>query len=154
MSDSISIKNKKASYLYEFVDKLIAGIQLFGTEIKSIRNSKASINEAYCVFVNGELIVRSMHISPYEMAGHYNHEAKRDRKLLLNRKELDKWESKLKTQGLTIIPTKLFINKNGMAKLEVALSKGKKLHDKREDLKTKDAKREVDRLKSNFKKKN
>ena len=147
MSNSISIKNKKASFQYELVDKLIAGIQLLGTEIKSLRANKASINEAYCVFVKGELFVRNMDISPYEMAGHYNHEAKRDRKLLLNKKEIEKWEGKLKTQGLTVVPTKLFINKSGLAKLEIALAKGKKIHDKREDLKTKDAKRELDRIK-------
>lgn len=147
MPTKVSIKNKKVFFQFELVDKLVAGIQLLGTEIKSIRANKASINEAFCIYVNSELIVRNMDISPYEMASHYNHEAKRDRKLLLNRKELDKWESKIKTQGLTIVPTKLFINSSGIAKLEIALAKGKKIHDKREDLKNKDAKRELDRIK-------
>lgn len=148
MSSSVSIKNKKASFLYEFIEKWVAGLVLTGTEIKSIRNNKANINDAFCLLINHELWVRGMHISPYEQGGHFNHEPKRDRKLLLNQKELNKLEGKLKDKGLTIVPLKLFVNGKGWAKMEIALAKGKKLHDKREDLKEKDAKREMDRVKS------
>ena len=148
MSDSINIKNKKASYLYEFLDTYVAGIVLAGTEIKSIRQSKASINEAFCVFENGEMILRNMHIAIWENAGHYNHEPRHDRKLLLSKKEILKWESEVKKEGLTVIPRKVFLSKKGWAKVEIVLAKGKKLHDKREDLKSKDAKRDLDRIKA------
>lgn len=144
-NDSVKIKNKRAKFEYEFIDTYTAGIQLTGTEIKSIRNSKASIIESYCVFVKNELVVRNMTISEYDKGTHYNHEPRRDRKLLLNRNELDKLAKKLKNQGLTIVPTLLFISDSGYAKLNIALAKGKKLHDKREDLKQKDAKRAMDR---------
>jgi SsrA-binding protein len=147
MATNVSIRNKKASFLYEFIDTLVAGVVLTGTEIKSIRNSKANINDAYCLFIDNELWVRGMHISAYEQGGHYNHEPKQDRKLLLKIKELNKLEGKLKDRGLTIIPIKLFLTGKGWAKIEIALAKGKKIHDKREDLKTKDSKREMDRIK-------
>lgn len=124
---------------------MIAGIQLTGTEIKSVRESKASIAEAYCLFVNNELFVRNMHISEYSYGTHYNHEPKRDRKLLITKKELRKLNNKLKEQGLTVIPLLLFINEKGLAKVEIALAKGKKLYDKRETLKGKDAQREMER---------
>lgn len=145
---NINIKNKKASFNFEFVDKLVAGIVLKGTEIKSIRNGKANLNEAFCTFINDELYVKGMHISPYEFGTHTNHEAKADRKLLLNKKEISKWETKTKEKGLTIVPVKLFLTNKGLAKLEIALARGKKTHDKRETLKQKDAKREISRIKS------
>lgn len=146
MSSDISIKNKKASFEYEFLETFTAGIQLTGTEIKSIRAGKASIVEGYCFMKNGELFIKNMYIAEYEQGTYNNHEPKRDRKLLLNRSELDKLEKKKKDVGLTIVPLKVFINKKGFAKMDIALAKGKKLHDKREDLKSKDAKREMDRV--------
>lgn len=142
----INIKNRKASYEFEFLDTYVAGIMLKGTEIKSIREGKASLTEAFCYFRNGELYIKQMHIAPYAMASVYNHEAVRDRKLLLSKKELDKLESKLEEKGLTIIPVRLFINDRGLAKVEIALGRGKKLHDKRESIKNKDAKRDLDRM--------
>jgi SsrA-binding protein len=144
----ISIKNKKAFFNYELIERITAGLVLKGTEIKSIREGKADLNEAFCVIVNDELFVRGMHISPYKFGTHTNHIAKADRKLLVNKKELKKWESKTKEKGFTIIPIKLFINEHGYAKLEIGLGKGKKTHDKRESLKQKDAKLEIGRIKS------
>ncbi len=143
---NINIKNRKASFEYELLEKLVAGIKLAGTEIKSIRNGKVSMNDAYCQFHAGELYAKNIHIAEYEMGTHYNHEAKRDRKLLLNKKELQKFERKTKESGLTIVPTRLFVNERGLAKLEIALARGKKLYDKRETLKQKDSKREMDRM--------
>ena len=151
MSSKVEIKNKKAKFEFEFVETFTAGIQLFGTEIKSIRNNKASISEAYAVMVKNELFIRNMFIPDYENGGHYNHESKRDRKLLLNKLELTKINKKIKNKGLTIIPTRLFISSNGWAKMNIAIAKGKKIYDKREDLKTKDIKREIDRKLKNFK---
>tara|TARA_B100001758_G_scaffold247906_1_gene268386 strand:- start:1864 stop:2316 length:453 start_codon:yes stop_codon:yes gene_type:complete len=145
MSLKIAIKNKKASFEYEFIETYTAGIQLKGTEIKSIRNTKASIMESYGIMIKEELFIRNMYIAEYENGSHYNHESKRDRKLLLNRIELNKINKKIKAKGLTIVPLKLFINNKGLAKIDIALAKGKKIHDKREDLKSKDAKREIDR---------
>ena len=145
MSLKIAIKNKKASFEYEFVETYTAGIQLTWTEIKSIRNTKASIIESYGIMIKEELFIRNMYIAEYENGSHYNHESKRDRKLLLNRIELNKINKKIKAKGLTIVPLKLFINNKGLAKIDIALAKGKKIHDKREDLKSKDAKREIDR---------
>lgn len=143
---NINIKNRKASFEYELLDKLVAGMQLVGTEIKSIRNGKVNINDAYCQFHGGELYAKNIHIAEYEMGTINNHIAKRDRKLLLNKKELQKLERKLKESGLTIIPTRLFLNNRGLAKLEIALARGKKIYDKRETLKQKDSKREMDRM--------
>ena len=151
MSSKVDIKNKKAKFEYEFVETFTAGIQLFGTEIKSIRNNKASISEAYAVMVKNELFIRNMYIADYENGGHFNHESKRDRKLLLNKLELSKINKKIKNKGLTIIPTRLFISSNGWAKMNIAIAKGKKIYDKREDLKTKDIKREIDRKLKNYK---
>ncbi len=148
-SNNINIKNRKASFEYEFLDKYIAGIKLSGTEIKSVREGKVNMQEAYCYLKNGELYVIGMHISPYSQGTHYNHEPKRERKLLLNKQELKKLDAKgggEDQQGLTIVPVRLFINDRGWAKLEIALAKGKKLYDKREDIKKKDMKRELDRL--------
>lgn len=143
---NISIKNRRASYEYEFIDTYVAGMVLKGTEIKSIRQQKVSLQEAYCLFHGSELFIRGMHIAPYEEASFKNHDPIRERKLLLNKKELGKLEDKLKDKGLTIIPVKLFITDRGFAKLEIALAKGKKLFDKRENLKEKDAKREMKKL--------
>lgn len=143
--NNVNIRNKKASFEYEFIDTFTAGIQLTGTEIKSVRDSKASINEAYCVFINNELFVKNMHIAEYVEASYNNHDPRRLRKLLLNKQELVKLQRKLKDKGLTVIPLKLFISKNGYAKLDIALAKGKKLHDKRESIKEKDTKRDLDR---------
>ncbi len=145
MSSEINIKNKKARYEFEFIDTYIVGIVLTGTEIKSIRNGKASIMESYGVINKGEVLLRNMYIQEYENGSHYNHLPKRDRKLLLNRAEINKIKRKINSKGLALVPVKLFINKKGLAKLELALAKGKKIHDKREDIKMKDAKRELDR---------
>jgi len=153
MANVLNIKNKKARRDFELLDKFIAGIQLYGTEIKSIRAGKVSINDAYCVLVpmlnkqNMFEIFVKMHISEYSHGSYSNHEPKRDRKLLLNRKEIDKIVKKTVASALTIVPTRLFINDRGIAKLEIAIARGKKYHDKREDLKQKDDKREMDRLK-------
>jgi SsrA-binding protein len=151
MSSKIDIKNKRAKFEFEFIETFSAGLQLYGTEIKSIRNNKASITEAYAIMIKNELFIRNMYIADYENGSHYNHESKRDRKLLLNKLELSKIHKKLKNKGLTIVPIKLFINDNGWAKINIALAKGKKIHDKREDLKSKDAQREIDRKLKNFK---
>ena len=145
MSNKINIKNKKAKFEYEFLEKFTAGLQLYGTEIKSIRAGKASIVEGYCYVNNGEVFIKNMYIAEYEQGSYNNHEPRRDRKLLLNRNEIDKLIKKKKDVGLTIIPINLFINGKGYAKLDIALAKGKKLHDKRHDLKAKDAKKSMDR---------
>ncbi len=146
-SNNINIKNRKASFEYHFLDTFTAGIMLQGTEIKSIREGKANLQESYCAFKENELWILNLHISPYDMGTHYNHEPKRERKLLLSKKELKKLDAKSKEKGLTIIPFRLFINQRGLAKVEIALAKGKKLYDKREDIKQKDLKRELDRIK-------
>ncbi|GAB7086483.1 SsrA-binding protein [Marinifilum fragile] len=143
---NINIRNKRASFEYEFIEKFVAGIQLFGTEIKSIRAGKASLVDSYCYFTRNELYVVGMHISEYKFGSYYNHEEKRERKLLLNRKELNKLDRKTKESGLTIVPIRLFINERGFAKMEIALCRGKKHYDKRESLKQKDHKREIDRM--------
>lgn len=142
---NISIRNKKAFFEYEMIETFVAGIQLVGTEIKSIRSAKASLVDSYCQFYLGELYVKNMHISEYDFGNINNHVAKRDRKLLLQKRELDKLAKKLKESGLTIVPLKLFITDKGFAKLEIALAKGKKVYDKRETLKEKDSKRDMDR---------
>jgi SsrA-binding protein len=143
---NIVIRNKKASHDYEFLEKFIAGIKLTGTEIKSIRLGKATIPDSYCLFENGELYLRGMHISEYWWGNLNNHDPIRDRKLLLTARELRKIERKVKETGLTIIVIKIFINDRGLAKAEIAISKGKKEYDKRETLKRKDAGREMDRM--------
>jgi SsrA-binding protein len=143
--NNIRIKNKKASHEYFFLEKYVAGIVLTGTEIKSIREGKASLADAYCNFEGDELYVKGMHIAEYSYGTYNNHEPKRDRKLLLTRRELKKLKNKVKDKGLTIIPIVLFINEKGLAKLEIALAKGKHFYDKREDLKKRDTQREIDR---------
>jgi len=145
VSDEVNIKNKRASHEYEFLQKYTAGMQLLGTEIKSIRAKEANLRDAHCTFIGGELWVKNLQISEYSHGGMSNHQPKRDRKLLLNARELDKLFKGSSTKGLAIIPLRLFIGKRGFAKLEIALAKGKKLYDKREDLKKKDVQREIDR---------
>ena len=142
---NVNIKNKKAFFEFHILTKYCAGIALLGTEIKSIRNNNANLSDAFCTFKNSELYVKNLHIGELQNAGLNNHVPKRDRKLLLNRLELNKIESKVKEKGITIIPLRLFINKNGKAKIEIALSKGKKLFDKRESIKEKDIKRDINR---------
>lgn len=142
---AIEIKNKRARFEYEFLDDFTAGIVLTGTEIKSIRAGKASIMESFGVMVKGELVLRNMYVQEYENGSYNNHEPKRDRKLLLQRVELKKLEKKLKDKGLTIVASKMFINEKNLAKLRIHLAKGKKLHDKRSDLKDKDTQRDMDR---------
>jgi len=141
----INIRNKKAGFEYAFLDKFVAGIKLTGTEIKSIRQGKANITDAFCVIEKGEVWVRNMQVQEYDKATYFNHVPKQDRKLLLNKPEIRKLENNLKDQGLSIIPLRLFLNDKGLAKLEIALAKGKKLYDKREDLKKKDTQREIQR---------
>ncbi len=148
MANQIKIRNKKAAFEYFLVEEYSCGMQLTGTEIKSIREGKANLTDSYCSFTGTELFVRNLHVAEYTFGTHYNHEPKRDRKLLLTKRELKKLLNKTKEKGLTIIPTLLYINDKGLAKLDIALAKGKKLYDKRETLKTKDSKREMDRSKS------
>ena len=143
----INIKNKKASFDYEFVDTYTAGIVLTGTEIKSIRLGKASLVDTYCYFINGELWVKNMHISEYFYGSYNNHNARRERKLLLSKKELRNLQNEEKHPGFTIVPTRLFINEKGLAKLVIALAKGKKQFDKRQSLKDKDDKLSMARAK-------
>lgn len=144
--NKVNIRNKKAFFEYEILETFIAGIQLQGTEIKSIRQGKAGLVDSYCQFTKGELYVQNMHIAEYFFAARFNHESKRERKLLLQSRELNRLERKVKEAGLTIIPLRLFLNEKGLAKLEIALVKGKKIYDKRDSLKEKDNKREIDRM--------
>lgn len=141
----IDIKNKRASFEYYFVQTFRAGLVLCGTEIKSIREGKVNLSDSYCLFSKGELWVHDMHISEYRFGSYYNHQVKRTRKLLLKRNELRKLETKSKEKGFTIIPTLLFVDERGFAKLEIALCKGKHSYDKRETIKLKDNKRELER---------
>ena len=145
-TSDIVIKNKKASHDYEFLEKYIAGIKLTGTEIKSIRLGKAALADSYCFFREGELFIKGMHISEYYWGNLNNHDPLRERKLLLNKRELRKIERKVKETGNTIIALKVFINERGLAKAEIAVSKGKKEYDKRETIKKKDIDREMDRF--------
>lgn len=145
MAEEINIRNKRASYDYELTDLYSAGIQLTGTEIKSIRAGKASLGDAFCYFKRGELYVKNMHITEYTKGNIYNHDPLRERKLLLKKKELAKLESKVKERGFTIIPVRLFINERGFAKLEISLARGKKSFDKRQSIKQKDTQREMDK---------
>jgi len=149
-TNTINIKNKKARFEYELLDKYVAGIKLEGTEIKSIREGKASITESFCEFQDDELYVVNMTIQIYSHATFFNHEPKKERKLLLKRRELNKLHKEVKTGGTTIVPLKMFINDRGLAKLQIALAKGKKLHDKREVIKDRDSKRQLSRVKKDF----
>ena len=143
---NVTIKNRKASHEYLFLDTYIAGIQLIGVEIKSIRKGEVNLSEAYCIFQNGELYLKNTHISPYENAGFVKVDPLRDRKLLLNKNELRKLSEGISRKGLTIVPTKMFINDRGLCKVEVCLCQGKKNYDKRESLKEKDMKKRMNNL--------
>ncbi|MBD5392104.1 MAG: SsrA-binding protein SmpB [Bacteroidales bacterium] len=145
LKSDVRIKNKKAEYQFFLIDRYTAGIVLTGTEIKSIRAGKASVGESFCVFLGSELFIKNMYIAEYSHGSAFNHVPRRDRKLLLNKRELRKLQGKIKEKGLTIIPVVLFIDENGRAKIEIALAKGKKLYDKRETLKEKDIKRQLQR---------
>ena len=149
--NKINILNRKAKFQYEFLDKYTAGIKLVGTEIKAIREGKANIAESFCEFnEEGELFAINMHIEEYSHATYFNHNPKSERKLLLQKKELKKLEKEVRNTGLTIIPTKLFINDRGLAKLNIVLARGKKLYDKRETIKNRDNKRALDRIKKSY----
>jgi SsrA-binding protein len=142
----MEIKNRSAYYEYYIDDKYIAGIMLLGTEVKSLRAGKASFNDSYCVFQNGELWLKSLHIAQYSHGTVNNHDPLRDRKLLLSKRELKKWENKLKKEkGYTIVPLRIFLNDKNLVKLEIGLGKGKKLHDKRESIKQRESDRELKR---------
>ena len=151
MKNSVNIKNRKAKFNYEFLDKYTAGIKLAGTEIKAIREGKANIAESFCEFSNHELFVINMHVEEYSHATHFNHNPKSERKLLLQKRELKKLEKEVTNSGLTIIPLQLFINDRGLAKLQITLAKGKKLYDKRDTIKDRDNKRRLDRIQKDYK---
>ena len=142
----IELKNKRAEYEYFLLDDYTAGLVLMGSEIKSIRDGKANLTDAYCTFTGNDLFVRQMHISEYRFGSYWGHAAKRDRKLLLNKRELIKLQHKIKERGFTIIPVKLFVNPEGRAKLLISLARGKKFYDKRESIKEKDTKRDLQRV--------
>jgi len=144
-TSNILIKNKKATFDYEILERFTAGIQLFGTEIKSIRDGKAGLNDTYCTFIADEFWVKNMHIATYFFGTYNNHDVRRDRKLLLTKRELKKLIRGTKETGFTIIPTKLFINEKGLAKIEIGIARGKKNYDKRQSLKEKEDKRYIDR---------
>lgn len=150
MQKTINILNKRAKFDYELIEVYTAGIVLTGTEIKSLRLGKANITEGFCEFSNNELFAINTQIDEYLYGNQFNHKAKSERKLLLNKRELKKLERAIETKGLTIIPIRLFINENGIAKLEIALARGKKTYDKRESLKEQDTKRDLDRIKKAF----
>lgn len=145
LSNKINIENRRAKFDYQFLETFTAGLVLKGTEIKSIREGKAGLNDSYCYFKNNELYIKNMHITEYSEASFYNHEPLRERKLLLTKTEINKLLKKIKDQGLTIIPIRLYITDKGFAKLEIALSKGKREFDKRDDIKKRDIEREVGR---------
>jgi SsrA-binding protein len=151
MLKTVNILNKRARFDYEIIDTYTAGIVLVGTEIKSIRLGKANITEGFCEFHNGELFAINTQIDQYSFGNHFNHKEKSERKLLLNKKELKKLERALDAKGLTIIPLKLYTNDKGLAKLDIALCRGKKNYDKRETLKAQDVKRDIDRIKKAYK---
>ncbi len=151
MTNKVNILNKKARFEYELQDRLVAGIVLAGTEIKSVREGKASIAESFCEFNDsGELFIINMTIQEYSHASYFNHNPKKERKLLLNKRELKKWEREVNKTGLTIVPLKMFTNDRGLAKIEIALAKGKKLYDKREVIRDRDNKRDLSRIKKAY----
>lgn len=141
----MEISNRKAYFEYSILQKYTAGIVLTGTEIKSVREGKASFNDSYCLLFKGELYLRNLHIAEYKQGSIYNHEPTRERKLLLRKAELKKLESRMKEKGYTIVPLRLFIASNGFAKVDIGLAKGKKLHDKRESIKARESDREIRR---------
>ena len=142
---NVEIKNRRASFEYSFLEKYTAGVMLMGTEIKSIRQGKVNLTDAYCLFLGEGLYIRQMNISKYNEGTHYNHDPLRDRKLLLTKRELRKLQNSLKDVGLTMIPTRMYISDRGFAKIDIALAKGKKLYDKRDSIKEKDVKRSMER---------
>lgn len=144
-AETTEARNRRAAFEYHLLDRFDCGMVLMGSEIKSIRAGGASINEAFCTFLGEDLVVRNMQIAPWGTSVHFVHEPKRDRKLLLHRSELRKLRRSVKDQGITIVPLRVFINENGYAKLEIALAKGKKLHDKRASIKEREVRREMDR---------
>lgn len=146
ISSDINIKNKRASYEYHLLERYVAGIRLLGTEIKSIREGKATIGDSFCNFFDDGLYIRNMHIAEYSHGSFYNHEAKRDRQLLLTKRELKKLRIKGEEKGFTIIPLKIFVSERGFAKVEIALAQGKKDFDKRDTIKEREGKRELDRV--------
>ncbi|RAR50854.1 SsrA-binding protein SmpB [Flavobacterium lacus] len=150
MQKMINIQNKRAKFDYEILERYDSGIVLTGTEIKSIRLGKASITESFCEFHNGELFVINSQVEEYLYGTHYNHKAKSERKLLLNKKELKSLEKSMQNKGLTIVPLRLYVNEKGYAKMEIALCRGKKNYDKRETIKDRDTKRDIDRVKKSF----
>lgn len=150
MLSNVHIKNKKASFDYALLDKYTAGIVLQGTEIKSLREGRASLVDSYCMFIDGELWVKSLNIPVYFYGTYNNHAPMRDRKLLLTKKELKKLQQKSKEPGFSIIPTSLFINDKGLAKIDIALAKGKKEFDKRQSIKDAEDKRTLDRARKNY----
>ena len=146
----LNIRNKRARFEYHLEEQFEAGMVLSGTEIKSIRSGKASILEAYCIYDSGEVWIRNMHITEYENGSFYNHKPRADRKLLLNKKEIQKIEKFLKVKGNTLVPLKMFLSEKGWVKIQIACATGKKTHDKRNDLKEKDDRREMDRAMKRF----
>lgn len=150
MIKNINIKNKRASYEYNLLDKFTAGMKLMGTEIKSIRTGNAQINEAFCQMKDGELFIVNMYIDEYKFGSFSNHKTTRTRKLLLNKKELKQIDKKITEKGFTVVPLKVFISDRGFAKIDVAIAQGKKIHDKRQSMKEKDNKREMDRVKKSY----
>jgi SsrA-binding protein len=146
LPEKVYIKNRPATFEYAIEDRLSAGLVLTGSEIKSIRDSKVSFNDSYCLFHKGELWIKSLYIGDYVNAGYAGHDTVRERKLLLQKKELRKWQQKIKEKGFTIVPLAIFINDNGYAKIEIGLGRGKKLHDKRETVKAREADREIKRF--------
>lgn len=148
----VNIRNKRATFEYELIDTYVAGMVLRGSEIKSVRDGKASMNDAYCQFKDDELWIKNLNISEYKEATVWQHEPLRMRKLLLSKKELSKLLAKVKERGFTIIPLRLFITERGFAKIEIALARGKKVYDKRASIKEKDQKRDLDRSMRNYKK--
>ncbi len=150
MLKTINILNKRARFDYEIIEKYTAGIVLTGTEIKSIRLGKANIAESFCEFNNNELFAINMYIEEYAFGNQFNHKARSERKLLLNKRELKTLSRSVQTKGLTIVPLRLFTNEKGLAKLDIALARGKKTYDKRESLKEQDTKRDLDRIKKSF----
>jgi len=148
----MEIKNRKALFDYEVIEKLIAGIVLTGTEIKSIREGKASLVDTYCYIKDNEVWLKNSYIKKFDIAAMTNHEERRDRKLLLSKQEIKRWKKPLLNPGVTIVPLKMFINQNGLCKVELCLCKGKKDYDKRESIKEKDNKKELDRIIKNYSK--
>ncbi|WP_199077687.1 MULTISPECIES: SsrA-binding protein SmpB [Pedobacter] len=145
MKNDVQIKNKRAYFDYHIVEKFNAGIALLGTEIKAIRQGKTNMSDAFCMFIGNTLYVRNLHISEYSHSSFYHHDIKRDRVLLLQKKELKKLKAKSEEKGYTIVPLRIFTNERGFAKMEIALAQGKKEFDKRDSIKERESKRELDR---------